>query len=250
MKGYLLDIDGTTLLGAAALPGARDFVFGLREEQTPFCWVTNNTSMSREVWLARLTAAGLEPKAHELYTAGDATADWIVTRDPRPRVYLVGTDELASDFRAQGIELEEQTPDLLVLGYDTTLTYAKIAKLALFLQQDLEYVATHPDLTCPTPSGPIPDVGSFIAMLETATGRRPERILGKPASTMVAGALGRLGVTAENAIMVGDRLQTDITMAERAGIESWLVLTGVTDDAELARSEVRPTRVLRSLAEA
>ncbi|MDJ0976140.1 MAG: hypothetical protein QNJ98_16895, partial [Planctomycetota bacterium] len=130
MKGFLLDIDGTTLLGAEALPGARAFVFGLREAGTPFCWLTNNTSRSREDWLARLAAAGMEPQPHELYTAGDATIDWITAKPTPPRVYLVGTPSLAADFEAAGIALVDDGPELLVLGYDTTLTYAKIERLA------------------------------------------------------------------------------------------------------------------------
>lgn len=250
MTGYLLDIDGTTLLGADALPGARAFVERLRETGAPFSWLTNNTSRSRSGWLERLAAAGMAPEPHELYTAGDATIDWIVARPERPRVYLVGTDALKADFEAAGIVLVEEAPDLLVLGYDTTLTYAKIERLARFLLAGVEYVATHPDLTCPTPGGPIPDVGSFLALFETATGRRPDRILGKPEATMVEGALARLDVPAANAVMVGDRLETDIAMANRAGIASWLVLTGVASADDLAASDVEPTRVLASLTDA
>lgn len=250
MSGFLIDIDGTTLLGAKAITGVSAFIHGLRAQATPFCWVTNNTSRSRAGWLARLGDAGFAPEPHELYTAGDATVDWIARQDPRPRVFLVGTPALASDFRAAGIELVDERPDLLVLGYDTTLTYEKIAALGLHLAQDIPFVATHPDLTCPTPAGPIPDVGSFIAMFETATGRRPDRILGKPARTMIEGAARHLGISPTDVVMVGDRLETDIRMANAAGVESWLVLSGITTRADAEASSDRPTRILGSLAEA
>lgn len=249
MSAYLFDIDGTTLLGGRALPGATRLFARLRAEGTPFLWVTNNTSRSRASWLARLNAAGLEPQRHELYTAGDASIDWITSRTPVPRVHLLGTEGLAGDFRAAGIPLVDDAPELLVLGYDTTLTYAKVARFAQHLLAGVPYVATHPDLTCPTPDGPIPDVGSFMTMFETATGRRPEEILGKPNATMIAGAAGRLEVEIPDIVMVGDRLETDIRMANDAGAGSCLVLTGVTDRAMLDASRVVPSRVIASIGE-
>ena len=249
MHGILLDIDGTTLLGPDPLPGAHELVRWLRDESRPFCWLTNNTSMSRRGWLERLAAAGLDPQPNEVYTAGDATIDHLLSRDPVPRVYLVGTDDLRADFDAAAIPLDEEDPDVVVLGYDTSLTYAKLARAGLLLGQGVEFLATHPDVTCPTPDGPVPDVGSFIALFGAAYGRSP-RVIGKPEPTMLRGALGRLGVEPRQAVMVGDRLSTDMRMANDAGAASWLVLSGVTtavaDDVERAE---RPQRVFPGLVE-
>ncbi len=246
MKAFLLDIDGTTLLGPDALPGAIDFVTWLRAEGIPHLWLTNNTSMSRGAWLARLAAAGLDPRPEEIYTAGDATIDHLTALDPAPRVHLVGTEDLRRDFERAGIALAEDDADMLVLGYDTELTYDKIRRAALPLQDGVTFLATHPDATCPTPAGPIPDVGSFLAMFETACGRTAT-VIGKPEATMAAGALGRLGASAAEACMVGDRLATDIRMANRAGLASCLVLTGVTTREALATSEDEPTHVFDGL---
>jgi HAD superfamily hydrolase (TIGR01457 family) len=248
VKAYLLDIDGTTLLGPDALPGARDFVLWLRAEGMPFLWLTNNTSLSRGSWRRRLAAAGLEPRLDEVYTAGDATIDFLCSRERPPRVHLVGTQDLRRSFNAAGLVLEDREPEVVVLGYDTELTYEKLSRAALFLQDGLPFYATHPDDTCPTPDGPVPDVGSFLALFERATGRTAQ-VLGKPEATMVEGALGRLGVDASEACMVGDRLATDIRMANTAGLASCLVLTGVTAEADLAASADTPTHVFTSMAE-
>lgn len=249
MSAYLFDIDGTTLLGETALPGAVETVTQLRSAGTPFLWVTNNTSRSRDGWLERLDAAGLSPQPTELYTAGDASIDWVAAQAPVPRVHLLGTAELAGDFRDAGIEIVDADPELLVLGYDTTLTYDKAARFARHLLAGVPYVATHPDRTCPTPEGPIPDVGSFMAMFETATGRLPAHILGKPNATMIAGAARRLGVAVEDIVMVGDRLETDIRMANEAGAVSCLVLSGVTSAADLEDASDTPARVIAGIVE-
>lgn len=250
MKALLLDIDGTTLLGEGALPGAIELVAWLRREDIPFLWVTNNTSRSRAGWRERLARAGLEPEPTAVYTAGDATIDVLRAESPRPRVHLVGTEALAADFRAGGLELVDagDDPDVLVLGYDTTLDYAKIAGAARLLHRGVRFVATHPDLNCPSPEGPLPDVGSFLAMFEAATGRRPE-VIGKPEAAMARGALERLGVAPAEAAMVGDRLETDVRMANAAGLASWLVLTGATSAAQAEAAADRPTAVFASLAD-
>lgn len=247
MKAFLLDIDGTTLLGADPLPGARELVAWLRAEGIPHLWMTNNTSRSRASWLARLAAAGLSPEPHELYTSGDATIEYLKAHHPNMRIDLIGPGELRADFVAAGLTITEEDADAVVLAYDVELTYAKIQRAALALQAGAAFFATHPDVTCPTPEGPIPDVGSFLAMFETACGRTAT-VLGKPEATMVEGALARLGVGAGDTVMVGDRLATDIAMAARAGLTSCLVRTGVTSTDALASADVVPDHVFDDLA--
>ena len=247
MRAFLLDIDGTTLLGADALPGAAAFIEWLRAEGIPHLWMTNNTSRSRASWLARLEGAGLAPRAQELYTSGDATIEYLTAHHPRARIDLIGPVELRADFERAGLTItEDEDADTVVLAYDVELTYAKIRRAALRLQAGARFLATHPDVTCPTPEGPIPDVGSFLAMFETACGRTAT-VIGKPEATMVEGALARLGVEAADAVMVGDRLATDIAMAARAGIPSCLVRSGVTSAAELAAAPTRPDHVFDDL---
>ena len=248
MRAFLLDIDGTTLLGSEALPGAIEFITELRARGTPFLWLTNNTSLSRAGWLSRLAEAGLEPTAEEIYTAGDATIDHLRALDPVPRLFLVGTTGLRRSFEEAGLVLTDEDPQAVVLGYDTELTYEKIRRAALFLQAGLPLYATHPDRTCPTPEGPIPDIGSFLAMFEVACGRTAQ-VLGKPQPAMALGALARLGVAPADAIMVGDRLETDIRMARDAGLVSCLVLSGVTSGAAADGSPFAATHTFENLAQ-
>lgn len=247
MTAFLLDIDGTTLLGERALPGAVGFVAWLRAEGIPHLWLTNNTSRSRAAWLARLDAAGLDPRAEELYTSGDATIEYLRAHAPGARIFLVGPEELHADFAAAGLDVAAADPDTVVLAYDVELTYAKIQRTALLLQAGAAFYATHPDITCPTPEGPVPDVGSFLAMFEVACGRTPT-VLGKPESTMVEGALARLRVGASEAVMVGDRLATDVAMAARAGLRSCLVLSGVSAEGDVDEQDLRPDHVFADLA--
>lgn len=248
MKALLLDIDGTTLLGRRALPGVADFLAELRRRDIRHLWLTNNTSLSRAGWCRRLAEAGLDPRPEQVYTAGDATIDFLRGLDPVPRVHLLGTPELARDFGEAGIELVGADADALVVGYDLGLTYEKLRGAALLLQRGVAFYATHPDPTCPTPQGPIPDVGSFLALFEVACGRRA-RVIGKPEPSMVAGALQRLGLCAADVAMVGDRLSTDVRMANRAGIPAYLVLSGVTRPEDLRNASDMPTRVFEGLAD-
>lgn len=248
MTAFLLDIDGTTLLGPDALPGAATFIEALRTRGIRHLWMTNNTSLSRDGWRARLADAGIDAREGEVYTAGDATIDHLLALDPVPRVHLVGTPELAADFRAAGLLLADGDADALVLGYDLGLTYAKLRAAALLLQRGAPFYATHPDPTCPSPEGPIPDVGSFLALFETACGRRAT-VIGKPSGAMAEGALRRLGCAPEEAVVVGDRLQTDIRMANRAGLTSYLVLTGVTKREDLENADDVPSRVFEALGD-
>ena len=250
MKAILFDIDGTTLLGEEALPGAVEIFREVRARNIPHLWLTNNTSLSREGWYGRLAAAGLEPELSQIYTAGEATIDHLRGLDPVPSICLVGTRALRDAFRSAGLVVvaDGEPADVVVLGYDTELTYGKVRAAALLLQQGVPFFATHPDKTCPSPQGALPDVGSFIAMFEAACARTPV-VLGKPQPAMVEGALARLGVSAADTVMVGDRLETDIRMANAAGMASILVMTGVTTSEQVLASGDRSTWTFASLAD-
>ena len=250
VRAFLLDIDGTTLMGSKAIPGAVEFATAVRKSGRRLLWLTNNSSRSREHWLERLDDAGLRPSTEEVFTSGDATIDFLQDRDPIPPIHLIGTRSLAASFRDAGLVLTDENPEVLVLGYDTELTYATLCAAGHLLRNGIEYIATHPDVTCPGPDGPIPDVGSLIALFETAYGRTP-RIIGKPGSIMMTGALRRVGCGARDTLMVGDRPATDIRMANHAGVRSCLVHTGVTAPEEVPDLDPgdRPTLSYSSIAD-
>ncbi|MCK4958212.1 MAG: HAD hydrolase-like protein, partial [Planctomycetes bacterium] len=151
-------------------------------------------------------------------------------------------------FLDHGFELTDEDPDSVVLGFDTTLTYDKLARLCSLIRNGTPYIATHPDLNCPTADGPIPDIGATIAFVETSTGRSPDEIIGKPNKPLADLIMAKTGLPAEQICMVGDRLYTDIAMG-RHGFKTVLVLSGETQPGDLAESPYKPDLVVSGIGE-
>ena len=211
----VLDMDGTIYMGDNPIEGAVAFV-QRHWEDVDFFFLSNNTSKAPETYIKKLNG--------------------------------IGNRDFASDLRQRMPELKQQEEgaQAVILAYDTELTYEKLSRSALLLQKDdVRFLATHPDLVCPSPEGPLPDVGSFLALYATATGRRPERIFGKPDATLLSSLLQRYAP--ENMLMVGDRLSTDKLLAENAGIDFLLVLSGEAQRSDLPGLERQPTLVLDHL---
>lgn len=235
VQGFVLDLDGTTYIGARLLPGACRFVSLLRTLHRPFLFVTNNSSADAGFYAAKLRRLGLDADPRDILTSGEATARYLRGRGYR-RPFVVGTAALVDEFSRAGFHVDDESPDCVVLGFDTSLTYAKLEKATLLLRRGVPFVATHPDLVCPTERGFIPDCGSMIALLRAASGVEPE-VVGKPEPTLVRMALEKLGLPASQVAVVGDRLYTDMAMARRAGTAAILVLSGETT-AEMLETAV------------
>ena len=248
-RTFILDLDGTVYLSDTLLPGARDFVGYLRASGRRYVFITNNSSKTPEEYLAKLRRLGLPARLEDIYTSLDATLAWMKKRRGR-RVYAVGTPSFVRKVRAAGYTITGDRPDWVLLGFDTTITYEKIKRAASAIRAGARFVATHPDINCPTAEGPIPDTGSFIRLFEAATGVSPT-ICGKPYPSMISGALARLGGRPTHAAIIGDRLYTDMAMGRAAGILSVLVLSGETARRDIARSpeEHRPHLVFENLGE-
>ena len=161
-------------------------------------------------------------------------------------VFLLGNERLTADFRATGIKLVDKDPDIVALGFDTTLTYQKLWDACRYLAGGAEYIATHPDLNCPTADGFMPDTGSMMAMIEASTGRRP-LVMGKPHHYTVDYLTHTLGCESRELCFIGDRLETDILIGQKHDIPSVLVLTGVTDEKSYRESPIRASVVENSL---
>jgi len=243
---WLFDMDGTIYLGGQLLPGAKDLIKYLKEKGIPYYFLTNNSSRSSSDYVEKLTGFGLAAEKEEILTSGEATALYIRKRKPRARVYLVGTPSLEREFQQAGFELIEDNPDYAVLGFDTTLTYRKIWKLCDFVREGVPYIATHPDINCPTEGGFMPDIGSMIAMVAASTGREPDVIIGKPHQPMVEAILEKTGFNKDQLAIVGDRLYTDIAMGT-TGITTILVLSGETKRDNLADAEFKPDYVMEDV---
>jgi len=250
-RAFLLDMDGTLYLDERLLPGARELVALLDRRGLSYLFVTNNSSKRADDYRERLGRLGIHVSNERILTSGDATIDYLQRHTSHRSAYVVGTAGLETDFRAAGFTLDPADPDCVVVGFDTTVTYEKLEIACRHLFAGKPYFATHPDRTCITQRGLIPDIAAIIAACEAVTGRSPDRILGKPSPDMVAAALRRLHAAVDTTAIVGDQLDTDMTMAERSGLTAVLVMSGETTPAKLAAwpTERRPALIASHIGE-
>lgn len=247
VRGFLLDLDGTVYMGEHLVDGALAFMALLRERGLPCLFLTNNSSKDAAQYVAKLARLGLPVPASQILTSGDATASYLAERQRGARVYVVGTPALEAEFQTRGFVLSNAAPDYVVLGFDTTLTYAKLWQLCDFVRAGVPYVATHPDFNCPTETGFMPDIGAMIEFVAVSTGRRPDLVVGKPNRLIAEQAAARLGLPLSSLCMVGDRLYTDIALGATAGMAAVLVLSGETQAGEVAGAPHAPTAVFENL---
>jgi NagD protein len=245
--GYLLDMDGTLYLEDKALEGALELLSFFEDCKIPYCLVTNNSSCSVSTYISRLGAMGFSVPQDQILTSGLAAIHYLQSSFLE-RVFLLGTSSLEEEFLDSGLVLDDKDPQAVVLSFDKSLTYSKLETAHRLILQGLPYVATHPDLVCPTLNGSIPDCGSFIALLKASTGRepviagKPYPILAKAASTLLKRETGRM-------MMIGDRLYTDMEMGVRCGVQTGLVLTGEATLKSLEESSYIPTRIFKGVFE-
>jgi 4-nitrophenyl phosphatase len=249
IKAFITDMDGTLYVSDRLIPGAAEFISLLRERGYPFLFLTNNSSARAVTYRDRLRRLGIPAETEEILTSGAATAQFLLTETAHRRIFLLGTPALREEFVETGFVLaDEGGVDAVVLGFDKTLTYERLKRACLLVADGAPYYATHPDFTCITDEGLIPDTGSFIEAINSVTGRVPH-IIGKPQAEIVGAALAKVGHPAEVTAMVGDQLDTDITMANRSGLYGILVFTGETTKRDAAKNRlVTPNLLCSSVA--
>ena len=247
VRCFLLDMDGTFYLGEQLLEGALRFIDVLRQQGREFLFLTNNSSKDSQQYAEKITRLGLSISREKVLTSGEATAMHIQHQKPGARVYIVGTPALENEFVERGFLLTHEIPDFAVLGFDTTLTYAKLWALCNLARAGVPYIATHPDYNCPTGTGFMPDIGAMIAFVKAATGREPDLIVGKPNRLFVEIAAERMGVPISALCMIGDRLYTDIALGATTGIPTILVLSGETQADEVLMSPHQPRYIFQNL---
>jgi len=240
-------MDGTLYLENSALEGAQELLSFFDQSSIPYCLVTNNSSCSAATYVSKLSSMGFDLSQEQILTSGLASI-YYLREHAIDKVFLLGTPSLEMEFEEAGFTLEDTEPQAVVLGFDKTLTYEKLECAHQFILQGLPYIATHPDLVCPTLSGNIPDCGSFIALLKASTGREPV-ITGKPYPILVEAACALLQRKAEQMMMIGDRLYTDMEMGVRCGVHTGLVLTGEASPEALEESSYSPTQIFRGVFE-
>ena len=247
VRCFLLDMDGTFYLGEKLIRGALEFIDLLHQQGRDYLFLTNNSSKDSQQYAEKFARLGMTIARDKIMTSGEATAMHIERQKPEARVYVVGTPSLENEFRDRGFLLTDDTPDFAVLGFDTTLTYAKLWKLCDLVRAGVRYIATHPDYNCPTETGFMPDIGAMIAFVQASTDRQPDLVVGKPNSLFVELAAERLGVPVSGMCMIGDRLYTDIALGATAGIPTILVLSGETRVHEVACSPYQPSYIFQDI---
>lgn len=246
---YIFDQDGTIYLGEQPLPGAAETIAALRAAGKRTIFLSNNPTKTREQYAAKLTRLGIPTPIEDIVNSSFVLAQWLLREAPAARLFVVGEEPLKSDLRAAGFVLSEEpgTIDIVVASFDRTFDYRKLQIAFDAIRAGARLVATNPDRYCPVPGGGEPDCAAMIAAIEACTGVRCDPIVGKPSPIMVATITAMLGLPPARCIMVGDRLETDITMGIDAGMATCLVLTGDADRARLAASGLAPTLVLERI---
>ena len=243
---FLLDMDGTVYLGNRLLPGSLDFLHYLAETGRDHLFLTNNSSRNADYYAEKLTKLGWPAKPDEILTAGEATALYLGGLKPAAKIYLLGTPDLETEFASHGFLLTDEEPDYVVLGFDMTLTYAKLVRACDLIRAGVPFIATHPDINCPTETGYIPDCGAMTALITASTGVIP-KVIGKPNREIIDAMFRKKPVRRDQVAMVGDRLYTDIVMGHNAGVTSVLVLSGEAKESDIAAAPIKPDHVVAGL---
>jgi 4-nitrophenyl phosphatase/NagD protein len=249
VKLFLMDMDGTVYIGDKRIEGAFEALEKIRKSGRRICFFTNNSSRSFTAYIEKLSKIGFSITPEEIMTSGQVTAAFVKKEFPGKKVFLLGTDALYDEFKAYGVPMSYDEADLVVMGFDTALCYERLYRACRYIMEGKPYIATHPDLVCPAPLGDMPDVGSFIMLIEGATGRKPDYICGKPYSYSADSVKERFSLQPEEIAMVGDRLYTDIKFGINNGFFSLLVLTGETDKEMFLKSGLRPDLVLDTFSD-
>lgn len=247
-KLFILDMDGTFYLGNKILEGSLSFINILRETGKEFIFFTNNASKTAGFYRKKLLSMGCDIPEKNIITSGDVTIEYILENYRGNKIYLVGTDLLENSFKNAGINLVDKHPDIVVVSFDTSLTYEKISKACKYIREGAMFLATHMDLNCPTEDGFIPDCGSICAMVTASTGVKP-RYFGKPFKETLDMIKSITGFEMDDMVIIGDRLYTDIATGFNNGVTSVLVLTGETKEKDLDTSEIKPDYVFSSLGD-
>ncbi len=248
VKNYLIDMDGVLVAGTHPIPGADGFLQRLKARGSKYLVLTNNPMYTPGDLSHRLGSLGLDVPPDLIFTSAIATARFLRSQRPNGTAFVIGESGLTEAIHNVGYVITDLNPDYVVLGETLSYDIKLVTKAIRLISRGARFVATNPDASGPTESGIVPACGAMAALIERATGASPF-FVGKPNPLMIRTALNHLGLHSENTVMVGDRMDTDIVAGVEAGLDTILVLTGVTRREDVARFPFQPTHVLESVAE-
>jgi NagD protein len=245
---WLTDMDGVLVHEGQAIPGAADFLTRLRERGRRFLVLTNNSIYTARDLRARLLASGLDVPEAAIWTSALATAKFLDDQHPGGSAYVIGEAGLTTAMHEIGYVLTDTKPDYVVLGETRTYSFEAITKAIRLVGAGARFIATNPDPTGPSAEGPLPACGAVAALITKATGKEPY-VIGKPNPMMFRSALNAIDAHSETTAMIGDRMDTDVVAGMEAGLETFLVLTGVMSRVEVEGYPFRPSHVVASVAD-
>mgnify|MGYP002513485789 CR=1 FL=1 len=252
MKLYLFDMDGTLYLGNRLYDFTIQLLETIKKTGGRYMFMTNNSSKSVEDYIKKLGKLGIPSTRDDFITSSQATAYYLKEHHKDQTLYVCGTESLKKELEMEGFTVTENLDEVecIVMGFDTELTFKKLEDVSklLLTRPELPYIATNPDLVCPTEYGSVPDCGSVCEMIFNATGKRPV-VIGKPSPLMPTLAMSRNGFAKEETAVIGDRIYTDVKSGLNAGILSVLVMSGETTYEILEASEEKPHFVMESAKE-
>jgi NagD protein len=248
IRSWLMDMDGVLVREEQAIAGANRFLARLNELDLPFLVLTNNSIYTARDLAARLAASGLEVPEHAIWTSALATARFLDDQRPGGSAFVIGESGLTTALHNVGYTLAERDPDYVVLGETRTYSFERITRAIRLIADGARFIATNPDPTGPSTAGPVPATGSVAALISRATGVEPY-FVGKPNPLMMRSALNAIDAHSETAAMIGDRMDTDIVSGLEAGMETILVLSGVTTREAAERFPYRASIVVDSVAD-
>ena len=248
IKTFVLDMDGTIYLGDSLFPFTTEFLNTVKSCGKDFCFFTNNSSKNRKAYIKKLKRMQIEISDEQMLISNGVIIEWLKKNHTGKSCYVVGTAELIADFEMTGINIDDVNPDIVILGFDTTLTYEKLSKACSFIRSGKLFFGVNADLNCPTEDGFIPDCGSMAALIAASTGVQCEFFV-KPSPHTLDYILRHTGRKASEVAIIGDRLYTDIAVADKSEVTSILVLSGETQLSDLEYSEIKPDFVFKDLSE-
>ena len=247
-RNYLIDMDGVLLQGNTMIPGADAFIARLHERQAEYLVLTNNPMYTPRDLSHRMHIIGLAVPPERIFTSAMATARFLQSQRPNGTAFVIGESGLTEAIHGIGYVITEHDPDYVVLGETHSYVLEHITRAVRLVARGAHFIATNPDAVGPTESGIVPACGAMAALIERATGKSPF-FVGKPNPLMMRTALNYLGVHSETTVMVGDRMDTDIIAGVESGIETILVLSGVTREKDVAHYPYQPTHIASSVAD-
>ncbi|MDJ0339969.1 HAD-IIA family hydrolase [Streptomyces sp. H10-C2] len=248
IESWLTDMDGVLIHEGTPIPGADAFIKRLRESGKPFLVLTNNSIYTARDLHARLSRMGLDVPVENIWTSALATAKFLDDQRPGGTAYAIGEAGLTTALHDVGYILTDVEPDYVVLGETRTYSFEALTKAIRLINGGARFICTNPDETGPSAEGPLPATGSVAALITKATGKDPY-FVGKPNPLMMRAGLNAIGVHSETSAMIGDRMDTDVLAGLESGMETFLVLTGLTSKADIDRYPFRPSRVVNSIAD-